>query len=112
MTAWHVLTKNIKPRDLRKLDSLSPSLVPVILTRKTCILISMLHFRALIKPDSVIVFDSSHAHKDVTRRFKYHLERNIKAGLGIKVGGADEEKCDEIVLSYEHRSVHCRTAEA
>lgn len=63
----------------------------------------MLHFRALIKPDSVIVFDSSHTHKDVTRRFKYHLQKNIKAGLGIKDGEADEEKCDEIVLSYEHR---------
>ncbi|KIY34306.1 magnesium transporter [Cryptococcus gattii E566] len=96
---------DLDPRDLRKLDSLSPSLVPVILTRKTCILISMLHFRALIKPDSVIVFDSSHAHKDVTRRFKYHLQKNIKAGLGIKDGEADEEKCDEIVLSYEHRAL-------
>ncbi|KAE8541056.1 hypothetical protein D1P53_002410 [Cryptococcus gattii VGV] len=76
---------DLDPRDLRKLDSLSPSLVPVILTRKTCILISMLHFRALIKPDSVI--------------------KNIKAGLGIKDGEADEEKCDEIVLSYEHRAL-------
>nr|ODN87924.1 magnesium transporter [Cryptococcus depauperatus CBS 7841] len=72
-------------RDLRKLDSISPNLVPVILTRKTCILISILHIRALIKPDSVIVFDSAGGQaREVQRKFKYHLEKNIKSGLADK----------------------------
>nr|XP_018263656.1 magnesium transporter [Kwoniella dejecticola CBS 10117]OBR85814.1 magnesium transporter [Kwoniella dejecticola CBS 10117] len=76
---------DLDPRDLRKLDSLAPSLVPIILTRKTCIIISMLHIKVLIKPDRVIVFDNACLvqESETQKRFKYHLERNIKAGLGI-----------------------------
>ncbi|OCF41425.1 magnesium transporter [Kwoniella heveanensis CBS 569] len=78
---------DLDPRDLRKLDSLAPNLVPIILTRKSCILISILNIRALIKPDRVIVFDIAGTQEnEVQRRFKYHLERNIKAGLGIVKG--------------------------
>ncbi|OCF55812.1 magnesium transporter [Kwoniella mangroviensis CBS 10435] len=73
---------DLDPRDLRKLDSLAPNLVPIILTRRTCIIVSMLHIKVLIKPDRVIVFDNSEIQEsDTQRRFKYHLERNIKAGL-------------------------------
>ncbi|WVF72062.1 hypothetical protein IAT40_006874 [Kwoniella sp. CBS 6097] len=94
---------DLDPRDLRKLDSLSPNLVPIILTRKSCILISILNIRALIKPDRVIVFDIAGTQEnEVQRRFKYHLERNIKAGLGIVKG---EDGCEEEVLSYEHRAL-------
>ncbi|WRT67295.1 uncharacterized protein IL334_004263 [Kwoniella shivajii] len=75
---------DLDPRDLRKLDSLSPNLVPIILTRKSCILISMLNIKALIKPDRVIVFDIAGTQEsEIQKRFKYHLERNIRAGLGI-----------------------------
>ncbi|ODO10820.1 hypothetical protein I350_01418 [Cryptococcus amylolentus CBS 6273] len=91
----------LDPRDLRKLDSLTPNLVPVILTRKTCILISMLHLRALIKPDKVIVFDSAGAQASgVQKRFKEHLQRNIKLGLEMKESGEEE-----VILSYEHRAL-------
>jgi hypothetical protein len=70
-----------QPRDLRKLDSLAPNLVPIILTRKTCILMSILHVRALIKPDKVIIFDVPGVEEsEAQRRFKLHLERNVKAG--------------------------------
>nr|XP_019042402.1 magnesium transporter [Kwoniella bestiolae CBS 10118]OCF21332.1 magnesium transporter [Kwoniella bestiolae CBS 10118] len=75
---------DLDPRDLRKLDSLAPNLVPIILTRRTCIIISMLHIKVLIKPDRVIVFDNNEIHQEseTQRRFKYHLERNIKAVVG------------------------------
>ncbi|WVQ71779.1 hypothetical protein IAR50_001320 [Cryptococcus sp. DSM 104548] len=91
----------LDPRDLRKLDSLTPNLVPVILTRKTCILISMLHLRALIKPDKVIVFDSAGAQAmGVQKRFKEHLQKNIKLGLEMRESGEEE-----VILSYEHRAL-------
>ncbi|WVQ78552.1 hypothetical protein IAT38_000638 [Cryptococcus sp. DSM 104549] len=94
---------DLDPRDLRKLDSVSPNLVPVILTRKTCILISMLHLRVLIKPDRVIVFESVGAQgQETQRRFKFHLERNIKVGLGMK---EEMEHNEETWLSYEHRAL-------
>ena len=86
---------------MRKLDSLTPNLVPLILTRRTCILISMLHIRALIKPDRVIVFDTAGTtESEVQRRFKWHLERHVQAGIK-----ANAEGCEEEGLSYEHRLV-------
>ncbi|ORX33428.1 hypothetical protein BD324DRAFT_639740 [Kockovaella imperatae] len=91
---------DLDPRDLRKLDSLSPNLVPLILSRKKCILISMLHIRALVKPDRVIVFDTAGTvESEVQKRFKWHLERNIKAGLRAQDEG------EEVGLVYEHRAL-------
>lgn len=43
------------PRDLRKIDA---SLLPNILVRPTAILINLLHIRALIKHNRVLVFDA------------------------------------------------------
>ncbi|CAE7180415.1 unnamed protein product [Rhizoctonia solani] len=48
----------LNPRDLRKIDSRIPNLVPTILTRKEAILVNILHIRALVKADAVILFDS------------------------------------------------------
>lgn len=103
-----LLCRNVRaheqPRDLRKLDSLSPNLVPLILTRRTCILISILHVRALIKPDRVIIFDTAGTvESEVQKRFKWHLERNIKAGLKARECNEIAEDGEEIGLPYEHR---------
>ena len=58
----------------------------------------MLHIRVLIKPDRVIIFDTAGTvESEVQRRFKWHLERNIKAGLSSDTG--DEGNG----LVYEHR---------
>ncbi|QRW10600.1 CorA-like magnesium transporter protein [Ceratobasidium sp. AG-Ba] len=69
----------LNPRDLRKIDSRIPNLVPTILTRKEAILVNILHIRALIKADAVILFDS---YGSVDSRlhsvFLYHLEHNLK----------------------------------
>ncbi|CAD6578699.1 MAG: magnesium ion transporter [Tremellales sp. Tagirdzhanova-0007] len=100
---WHAEEGRYKKTelDLRKLDSLTPNLVPLILTRRTCILISMLHIRALIKPDRVVIFDTAGTvESEVQRRFKWHLERHVRAGLKI---GAEES--EEEGLSYEHRAL-------
>ena len=93
-----------QPRDLRKLDSLTPNLVPIILTRRTCILISMLHLRVLIKPDRVIVFETAGSmESDVQRRFKWHLEKNVRSGVRMMEDSDSED--DLGALSYEHRCV-------
>ncbi|KAK4686367.1 magnesium transporter, partial [Tremellales sp. Uapishka_1] len=98
---------DLDPRDLRKLDSLSPNLVPLIVTRRTCILIAMLHIRALIKPDRVIVFQTPGSKEsEVQRKFRWRLERHIRMGLRDRIGGAGEEEGEEEVgLVYEHRAL-------
>jgi magnesium transporter len=68
----------------------------------------MLHVRALIKPDRVIVFDTAgSAESEIQRRFKWHLERNIKAGVACEGEEKDADATEEeIGLSYEHRCVN------
>ncbi|KZV85432.1 Mg2+ transporter protein [Exidia glandulosa HHB12029] len=69
----------LNPRDLRKIDSRIPNLVPTILTRKEAILVNVLHIRALIKADAVILFDSyGSADSRLHSVFLYHLEHNLK----------------------------------
>ncbi|KAF7323604.1 Magnesium transporter [Mycena kentingensis (nom. inval.)] len=69
----------LNPRDLRKIDSRVPNLVPTILIRKEAFLLNILHIRALVKADTVIIFDS---YGSVDSRlhsvFLYHLEHNLK----------------------------------
>ncbi|KAL7424187.1 magnesium ion transporter [Cryptotrichosporon argae] len=112
---------DLDPRDLRKLDSLTPNLVPLIITRRTCILVSMLHVRALIKPDRVILFNSARAAlSPIQRRLMRALERNVRAGLKVRAcargaatasvppdasTAADIEDEDAVGLAYEHRAL-------
>ncbi|KAF8636345.1 hypothetical protein AX16_010998 [Volvariella volvacea WC 439] len=70
----------INARDLRKIDSRIPNLVPTILVRKEAILVNILHIRALVKSDAVILFDSyGSADSRLHSAFLYHLEHNLKA---------------------------------
>ncbi|TFK28513.1 magnesium transporter [Coprinopsis marcescibilis] len=75
----------LNARDLRKIDSRVPNLVPTILARKEAILINILHIRALVKTDSVVLFDSyGSADSRLHSVFLYHLEHNLKAkGSGL-----------------------------
>ncbi|KAJ7154595.1 Mg2+ transporter protein cora-like protein [Mycena filopes] len=69
----------LNPRDLRKIDSRVPNLVPTILVRKEAILINILHIRALVKADMVILFDTfGSADSRLHSSFLYHLEHNLK----------------------------------
>lgn len=66
----------------------------------------MLHIRALIKPDRIIVFDSAGStESEVSRKFKWHLERNIKAGLAARAEEELDIEEEDIGLVYEHRYV-------
>ncbi|KAN0063482.1 magnesium ion transporter [Thecaphora frezii] len=69
----------LEPRDLRKIDSRVPNLVPTILARKGGILVNILHIRAMIKADMVLLFDSygssdTHLHS----AFVYNLQFNLR----------------------------------
>lgn len=116
-----------QPRDLRKLDSLQPNLVPTILSRRTTIIVNMLHIRALIKADTVILFDAapSLARMPSERadlidrggrlkeRFRWHIQGNLKAlrreerrspTSAPSAGNLyEEEEMKAKKLSYEHR---------
>ncbi|KAH7908649.1 Mg2+ transporter protein cora-like protein [Hygrophoropsis aurantiaca] len=70
----------LNPRDLRKIDSRVPNLVPTILIRKEAVLINILHIRALVKADTVILFDTYGSNDSKLHSvFLYHLEHNLKA---------------------------------
>jgi len=70
----------LNPRDLRKIDSRVPNLVPTILVRKEAILVNILHIRALVKADAVVLFDTyGSADSRLHSVFLYHLEHNLKA---------------------------------
>ncbi|KAJ7863838.1 cora-domain-containing protein [Mycena olivaceomarginata] len=70
----------LNPRDLRKIDSRVPNLVPTILIRKEAFLVNILHIRALVKADTVILFDTfGSADSRLHSVFLYHLEHNLKA---------------------------------
>ncbi|GJE86613.1 CorA family magnesium transporter [Phanerochaete sordida] len=70
----------LNPRDLRKIDSRIPNLVPTILVRKEAILVNMLHIRALVKADAVVLFDTyGSADSRLHSVFLYHLEHNLRA---------------------------------
>lgn len=73
------LEHRLNPRDLRKIDSRVPNLVPTILVRKEAILVNVLHIRALVKADSVILFDTyGSTDSRLHSAFLYHLEHNLK----------------------------------
>ncbi|KIK67883.1 hypothetical protein GYMLUDRAFT_36679 [Collybiopsis luxurians FD-317 M1] len=75
----------LNPRDLRKIDSRVPNLVPTILVRRQAILMNILHIRALIKADTVVLFDTyGSADSRLHSVYLYHLEHNLKSkGSGL-----------------------------
>lgn len=88
----------LNPRDLRKIDSRIPNLVPTILIRKEAILINILHIRALVKADTVVLFDTYGSNDSrLHSAFLYHLEHNLK----VRGGGSPYEfrAIESILLS-------------
>ncbi|ESK96392.1 inner membrane magnesium transporter mrs2 [Moniliophthora roreri MCA 2997] len=88
----------LNPRDLRKIDSRVPNLVPTILVRKEAFLVNILHIRALVKADTVVLFDTyGSADSRLHSIFLYHLEHNLRAkGSGLPY---EFRALDSILLS-------------
>lgn len=69
----------LEPRDLRKIDSRVPNLVPTILVRRGGILVNILHIRAMIKKDKVLLFDSyGSTDSQLHSAFVYNLQHNLR----------------------------------
>ncbi|CAI2032264.1 hypothetical protein SEUBUCD646_0H03580 [Saccharomyces eubayanus] len=57
---WSFLTEHsLFPRDLRKIDNSSIDIIPTIMCKPDCIVINLLHIKALIERDKVYVFDTT-----------------------------------------------------
>lgn len=57
---WQFLRDhNLYPRDLRKIDTSSVDVIPNILVKPSCIVVNLLHIKALIEKDKVYVLDTA-----------------------------------------------------
>ncbi|CUM65962.1 uncharacterized protein PRCAT00003616001 [Priceomyces carsonii] len=72
------------PRDLRKIDTSSVDVVPLITVRPPrAILINLLHIKAIIEKDAVMIFDTSNpAVASKLGVFMYDLEMKLKLQNG------------------------------
>lgn len=59
-----LLKHDLLPRDLRKIDKGYDDIVPTIVIREKSILLSILHIKALIKADSVVLFNYQGTYSD------------------------------------------------
>ncbi|ORY77983.1 hypothetical protein BCR35DRAFT_332369 [Leucosporidium creatinivorum] len=88
----------IQPRDLRKLDSGVPTVVPTILVRRSCIILTILHLRVVITAKEVTLFDSIGSEDSWLKGiFLYHLQHalktNTKAAHGLPYEFRALESC-------------------
>ncbi|TGZ79291.1 cora-domain-containing protein [Ascodesmis nigricans] len=88
----------LQPRDLRKIWF--PSIiVPHILIRKNSILVNLLHIRALIKADTVLLFDVYGSNDSYTQSvFMYDLEGKLRQGSKAMGGLPYEMRALEAIL--------------
>ncbi|KAI3403221.2 MRS2 [Candida oxycetoniae] len=72
---------HLYPRDLRKIDTSSIDVIPMIMIRSSnAILVNLLYIKAIIKKNSVMVFDTS--NPEVASKlgiFMYDLEQKLKS---------------------------------
>lgn len=86
------------PRDLRKIDSSNVDVAPTIAVRSNGILINLLHIKAIIKSNTVMVFDiSSNDNSAKLGLFMYDLESKLRTKI---IHGANSSG-----QSYEFRAL-------
>ncbi len=109
------------PRDLRKIDSSNIDVAPIIAVRTDCILINLLHIKALIKSNEVMIFDTSNPdYASKLSLFMYDLESKLKTKLVHVPISAGKNGTDGSALSstvncysnnpnqpYEFRALEC-----
>lgn len=68
------------PRDLRKIDTSAIDVIPSIVVRDNCILVNLLHIKALVRADSVMIFDTSdNSAASKLGLFVYDLESKLSS---------------------------------
>jgi len=74
------------PRDLRKLDVSVRNIVPAILVRDSSIVVNLLHIRAIIKRDCMLIVDLAPTDPETSRGqslFMYDLQHKLRQPLSV-----------------------------
>lgn len=103
MNKWEFLNKQkLYPRDLRKIDTSTVDIIPSIVVKKNCILVNMLHIKALIKHNEVFIFDT--ADPFIANRLgvlMYDMELRLSKGTTNKNDNSNINN----TIRYEHRAL-------
>lgn len=98
------------PRDLRKIDSSNVDVAPSIAVRSNGILVNLLHIKALIKRNEVLVFDTASPQSaSKLSLFMYDLESKLQTKvvhsgmLGINNGNHQ----NILNQTYEFKTLEC-----
>ncbi|KAL8287403.1 hypothetical protein RQP46_003261 [Phenoliferia psychrophenolica] len=91
----------ILPRDLRKLDSAVPTVVPTILVRRSAILLTILHLRVVITANEVSLFDSVGSEDR-----RHALKTSTKAAHGLPYEFRALESCLISVTTALENEMH------
>uniref|UniRef100_A0A060TAN8 Magnesium transporter n=1 Tax=Blastobotrys adeninivorans TaxID=409370 RepID=A0A060TAN8_BLAAD len=87
------------PRDLRKLDTSISTIVPSILVRTNSVLVNLLHIKALIKADHVLLFDAYGSTDSKTQSmFMYDLGHKLRHGTQTMGGLPYEMRALEAIF--------------
>lgn len=88
---------SLYPRDLRKIDTTAVDIIPSILVKKSCIVVNMLHIKALIEKDRVFVFDTANPSAAAKLGvLMYDLES--------KLSSKDSVSTTALTQFYEHKA--------
>ncbi|KAJ2815394.1 magnesium ion transporter, partial [Coemansia erecta] len=90
----------LQARDLRKIDSKFVNQMPAILVRRHAILVNLLHIRALIEADRIVLFDSigSHSQTGLVYELQERLRSNTRAAQPVEPAQPFEFRALEAVL--------------
>lgn len=90
---------SLYPRDLRKIDTTTVDIIPSILVKPRCIVVNMLHIKALIEKDRVYVFDTSNPSAATKLGvLMYDLESKLSSRPGPTINGT-------VAQTYEHSAL-------
>ncbi|SCU91011.1 LADA_0F07602g1_1 [Lachancea dasiensis] len=97
---WSFLQDHyLYPRDLRKIDATAVDVIPSIMVKPTCMLINLLHIKAMIQKDSVYVFDTSNSEAAMKLGvLMYDLESKLAPGAGSHLAQLYEHRALESIL--------------
>ncbi|KAJ1918207.1 magnesium ion transporter [Mycoemilia scoparia] len=96
----------LQPRDLRRLDSHFVNQMPGILVRQKAILVNLLHIKAIIESDKLILFDAITMANDYDHGVLVReLQERLKEGAGKKSTGLPFEfrALESVLISVVER---------
>ena len=103
---WQFLkAHHLYPRDLRKIDSSPVDVVPDIIVKPECIVVNLLHVKALIERDKVYVFDTTDQESAARLGvLMYDLESKLAGSLNT-VSSQPQSQTQPQSQPYEHNAL-------